>query len=223
MGEALGAAEFEKRQQQHWSTWITEQDLAEIAGLGLNFVRIPIGYWAVAPIEGDPYVQGAYEYLGKALDWAESNGLKVMIDLHGAPGSQNGFDNSGRKGPIDWTQGDTVAQTYTALNIIRDDHASHPAVASIELLNEPLIPVLGKDPVEAFYSQGYSNLQGAPVVVTIQDGFDGVNSWNSFAQGKPNLIIGRLAFANVERYKTDHGRFSQTLITIKSLIEVNSS
>jgi glucan 1,3-beta-glucosidase len=55
-----------------------------------------------------------------------------------APGSQNGFDNSGRYGAIDWTQGDTVTQTKNALNQIRDDHASHPAVAAIELLNEPM-------------------------------------------------------------------------------------
>ena len=28
--------------------------------------------------------------------------LKVLLDLHGAPGSQNGFDNSGKRGPIEW-------------------------------------------------------------------------------------------------------------------------
>ncbi len=33
-----------------------------------------------------------------------------MIDLHGAPGSQNGFDNSGRRGEVEWytTEGDTT-------------------------------------------------------------------------------------------------------------------
>jgi glucan 1,3-beta-glucosidase len=46
-------------------------------------VRIPIGYWSVIPRDGDPYVQGAYEKLGEALDWASGAGLKVMIDLHG--------------------------------------------------------------------------------------------------------------------------------------------
>jgi glucan 1,3-beta-glucosidase len=37
---------------------------------------------------------GAYEYLKLAVNWAASLNLKVMIDLHGVPGSQNGFDNS---------------------------------------------------------------------------------------------------------------------------------
>jgi len=54
-----------------------------MAGAGLNHVRIPIGYWSVLPRDGDPYVQGAYERLGRALDWAQGAGLKVMIDLHG--------------------------------------------------------------------------------------------------------------------------------------------
>jgi glucan 1,3-beta-glucosidase len=54
-----------------------------MAGAGLNHVRIPIGYWSVIPRDGDPYVQGAYEKLGQALDWAQAAGLKVMIDLHG--------------------------------------------------------------------------------------------------------------------------------------------
>jgi glucan 1,3-beta-glucosidase len=29
----------------------------------------------------------------------------VLIDLHGAPGSQNGFDNSGRKGEVGFLRG----------------------------------------------------------------------------------------------------------------------
>lgn len=54
-----------------------------MAQAGLNHVRIPIGYWSVIPRDGDPYVQGAYDKLGEALDWANGAGLKVMIDLHG--------------------------------------------------------------------------------------------------------------------------------------------
>lgn len=81
--QTLGKTEALARLQTHWDTWITQEDFTEIASLGLNHVRIPIGYWSVSPIVGDPYVQGAYAVLAKALDWAETAGLKVMIDLHG--------------------------------------------------------------------------------------------------------------------------------------------
>lgn len=89
MSQTLGKSAMEQKMQEHWSSWITEGDFGEIAGAGLNFVRIPIGYWSVSPIGGDPYVQGAYEWLGKSLDWAQGAGLKVMIDLHGAPGKDH--------------------------------------------------------------------------------------------------------------------------------------
>ena len=36
------------------------------------------------------------------MSWCDQVGLKVLIDLHGAPGSQNGFDNSGKRGPVEW-------------------------------------------------------------------------------------------------------------------------
>jgi aryl-phospho-beta-D-glucosidase BglC (GH1 family) len=34
----------------------TEQDFAEIAGAGLNYVRIPIGYWAIEVRENEPFL-----------------------------------------------------------------------------------------------------------------------------------------------------------------------
>lgn len=159
-----------------------------MAGIGINFVRIPIGYWSVSPLEGDPYVQGAYDYLGQALNWAESSGIKVMIDLHGAPGSQNGFDNSGRRGAIDWLQGDTIAQTHTALNQIRDDHAAHPAVAAIELVNEPLGSSLDMSTVTQFYMDGWGDLENSNVAITFHDAFQGVTSWNDWGSGMWALL-----------------------------------
>jgi glucan 1,3-beta-glucosidase len=79
----LGASEAQKRLYNHWYSWITQGDFQAIAAAGMNHVRIPIGYWSVTPIQGEPYVQGAYDVLGQALDWAAGAGLKVMIDLHG--------------------------------------------------------------------------------------------------------------------------------------------
>ncbi|KAI1388124.1 glucan 1,3-beta-glucosidase precursor [Hypoxylon trugodes] len=178
--QTLGANEAAKRLNQHWNTWITANDFSDIASKGLNFVRIPVGYWSVTPLPGDPYVDGAYTYLRNSLDWATRNNLKVMIDLHGAPGSQNGLDNSGRRGAVTWTQGDTVKQTLTALNKLRDDFASHPAVASIELLNEPMSPDLNMDTVRQFMTDGASNLQGHNLAIAFHDAFLDVTSWNGW-------------------------------------------
>ena len=56
----------------------------------LNHVRLPIGYWAFEVGPGEPYISGQQAYLQKAVTWAAKYNLKVIVDLHGAPGSQNG-------------------------------------------------------------------------------------------------------------------------------------
>jgi glucan 1,3-beta-glucosidase len=81
--KALGKGTAQSQLNAHWGSWITEADFQEIASFGLNHVRIPIGYWAVAPVDGDPYVQGQLTYLDRAIGWARNAGLKVMLDLHG--------------------------------------------------------------------------------------------------------------------------------------------
>jgi glucan 1,3-beta-glucosidase len=58
----------------------------------LNHVRLPVGYWSIVGNSTEYYPVGAYPYVQKAADWAKKYGLKLIIDIHGAPGSQNGFD-----------------------------------------------------------------------------------------------------------------------------------
>lgn len=81
--QTLGKAEASSRLTNHWNTWITQDDFTQIQAAGLNHVRIPIGYWALAPVQGDPYVQGQLPVLDKAITWARAANLKVMIDIHG--------------------------------------------------------------------------------------------------------------------------------------------
>ncbi|ORY26053.1 glycoside hydrolase superfamily, partial [Naematelia encephala] len=76
--------------ESHWSSFFTRDDFVDIKAAGLNALRIPIGYWAVDLKDEEPYVSGQYPYLIQAVQWAQELGLSVLIDLHGAPGSQNG-------------------------------------------------------------------------------------------------------------------------------------
>lgn len=80
--EVLGPEEAAARLSEHWSTFITEEDFSLIAQAGLSHVRIPVGYWAACPVEGEPYVHGQLEYLDLAVTWARTHGLKVIVDLH---------------------------------------------------------------------------------------------------------------------------------------------
>ena len=104
----------QQKLKSHWDTWITEKDFSDIAAAGyvshgestclhivdefvlllsLNHVRVPIGYWAWEVGPGEPYIQGQLPYLRNAVKWARAHGLKLVIDLHGVPGSQNGYEH----------------------------------------------------------------------------------------------------------------------------------
>jgi hypothetical protein len=50
--------------------------------------------------------------------------MVAVIDLHTAPGSQNGFDNSGRTGDPHWVEWGQVSQRpvlYNYANMIMED------------------------------------------------------------------------------------------------------
>jgi glucan 1,3-beta-glucosidase len=80
---ALGQDQCRSVLAQHWSSFITADDLNQIAAAGMNHVRIPVGYWAVQHLDGDQYVDGQLEFLDQAIGWARGAGLKVIVDLHG--------------------------------------------------------------------------------------------------------------------------------------------
>ncbi|ODH53779.1 hypothetical protein GX48_00197 [Paracoccidioides brasiliensis] len=173
---------------KHWDTFITEDDFKNIAAAGLNHVRIPIGYWAVNPIEGEPYVQGQLDYLDKALVWAKNSNLRVVIDLHGVPGSQNGFDNSGHRGAINWQKGDTIKQTLIAIHTLAIRYANRTDVVdSIELVNKPSIPGgVQVSLLKEYYEDGYHIVRDidSTVGVAISDASLPPRTWNGFLAPK---------------------------------------
>lgn len=88
---ALGQAATNTAFQKHWDTFITQDDITQIASLGLNTVRIPIGYWMKEDLvysDSKYFSRGAFTYLERLCGWAKDAGLCLILDLHGAPGAQ---------------------------------------------------------------------------------------------------------------------------------------
>ncbi|KAJ7487059.1 glycoside hydrolase family 5 protein [Mycena latifolia] len=122
---------LEAKMEAHYDTFITEQDIAQIAGAGLNWVRLPIPFWAIStwsdvgtdgngPV-AEPFLEGVcWKYIVRLLGWARKYGLRVNIDLHTAPGSQNGYNHSGKDGQINFLNGVMgVANAQRMLDYIR--------------------------------------------------------------------------------------------------------
>jgi len=173
--------------QNHWNTFITEADFQAIANAGLNHVRVPIGYWAWELGPGDPYIQGQLPYLRNAVTWASNNGLKLIIDLHGAPGSQNGFDNSGHRIPFpQWQSNQNYIDLTNAImqQIAGEFGPQYQTVAAIGPLNEPAgfdgSAVLNA--VRAYWQSSYYNIRAssANTLELIHDAFQPLSYWNGW-------------------------------------------
>lgn len=189
----LGYEEAGARLQEHWSTWYNETDFQDIKNYGFNMVRIPIGYWAFEMLDDDPFVSGAQDYLDLAIEWAHKYGLKVWIDLHGAPKLQNGFDNSGlflANGPKWQDKQEYVNLTYAVLNQIYTKYGSDEfsekygdTVLGIEVLNEPLGTKLLMSKLKQFYKETYLDArayQDTNNTIVFHDAFQSTGYWNNF-------------------------------------------
>ncbi len=159
----------------HHRTFIQESDIEWLKDHGVNAIRVPVGYWVFDgvyddEVEGEPTV----DYLDTVIDWAEKHGLRVLIDLHAAPGSQNGHDHSGRVGKAMWYRSaQHRKKTLDVLAGIAERYHERETVWGIELLNEPRMGLF-QVKLRAFYRQAYAAIRavGRPgLVVVFHDAF----------------------------------------------------
>ncbi|PPQ73542.1 hypothetical protein CVT24_007452 [Panaeolus cyanescens] len=181
--------------EDHYKTFITEQDIANIAGAGLNWVRLPIPYWAVDVYEGEPFLaKTSWKYILQALQWCRKYGLRVNLDLHTIPGSQNAFNHSGKLGQVNFLLGVMgVANAQRAMNYIRiiTEFISQPewqnVVTMFGIMNEPLVSQIGQTALRGFYVEAYKMIrnitgvgEGKGPFMSIHDGFQGFDAWTDF-------------------------------------------
>ncbi len=173
----LGKDDAQILLEKHWQTFITKDDLIWIKNNGLNALRIPVGYWNF--VEDEIFIS-AKKYFDQLIIWCNEIDLNVVIDLHGAPGSQNGNDHSGRIGEINWhISPENINQTLNVLEIIAKEYGSEKCVVGIELLNEPHwdIPL---NKLKNFYIKGYEIVrQHSEIYVIMHDAFR-PTEWKSY-------------------------------------------
>ncbi|MEK7766946.1 MAG: cellulase family glycosylhydrolase, partial [bacterium] len=125
--------------------YVTRADLKRIRRLDWNVVRIPFNariladeaHFDMAPGEG-------WALLDRALDWCEREGLYAVLDMHSAPGGQNGggiTDTELKRGLF---AGDSVTRYRDEMaalwSRIAARYRDRTIVAAYDLLNEPAVP-----------------------------------------------------------------------------------
>lgn len=164
---ALGNQRF----SEHWRDWINPASIQSIHDVGLNTIRIPIGYWSYVDIvdtASEPFADGnlMLPYLDAVVGKAADLGLYVIIDFHGAPGGQQEDPFTG--------QNNHPAGFYNTNNFNRaakwmgwmtqriHSNNNYRTVGMIEVLNEPVshhddggnrYPAPGEDPglIQTYY------------------------------------------------------------------------
>lgn len=212
----LDTATYAARIAQHRAEYISERDFVLLKGMGINSVRIPVPYF----IFGDrsPFI-GCIAELDNAFAWGEHYGISVLIDLHTAPMSQNGFDNGGIQGVCRFSQlPNEVEYVLTVLERLAQRYGSHPALYGIQILNEPItermwqtMNIQGRYPprdpdlargsapnsmsfLRDFYTEAYARIAphlSAGKKVVFHDGFE-LLAWQDFMVDRakyPNVVL----------------------------------
>lgn len=115
--------------------------------------------------------------------------MKVWVDCHGHPGSQNGFDNSGKAGPVLWQQGSNLQQSIAVLTTMAQKYGSTQyadTVIGLELVNEPLSDNGNNfDTTVQFARDAYHAVRSAAtnpnLMIVMHDAFRGPNAWTDTA------------------------------------------
>ncbi|TYI60597.1 hypothetical protein E1A91_D10G114700v1 [Gossypium mustelinum] len=157
LGNGHGHNKAKEVLERHRSTFIDAGDFEFLHRNGINTVRIPVGWWiAYDPNPPAPFIGGTLKALDNAFSWAHAYKIKCIIDLHAAPGSQNGMEHSAsRDGTVGWTTSESVSQSLHVIDFLASRYANHPALLGIKLLNEPSAASVPLDVLVPYYKHGY--------------------------------------------------------------------
>lgn len=190
---ALGPKRYGEVVRRHRETFITEKDFERIAARGFDAVRLPVPWYVFGdkgPLPGS--FRGCANQVDAAFEWAEANGIKILLDLAEVPAS----DGSGYPGQAS----DSMSQVcrMASLDVIcalAKRYARREGLLGIEVLDEPVPQVrhgfsmsegIPLHYLRNFYRDAYEAIRqaaGGSCVVVISDaGLPG--AWKRFMAGK---------------------------------------
>ena len=122
----------------------TESDFDKCAEMGMSVIRLPFTYMNIYKKSGNDWVvrSDAFTRMDWFVEQCSKRGIYVILDLHGAFGSQNGQDHSGQVidnvNDVTFFYNDTLKnQTLDLWKLVAGHYRGNPAVAGYDTLNEP--------------------------------------------------------------------------------------
>ncbi|KAF7295032.1 Glycoside hydrolase [Mycena indigotica] len=185
--------------ERHWARHMNDSDFAYLASIGVNTVRLPLGYWTLGPEyckdtpfdSVAPVYRNAWSFLVNAINQAAAHNLGVLIDLHGAVGSQNGQPHSGtsdRRVGL-FNSPSNVAKTISVLTYLTQQLSNVSNVVGIQILNEPQ----DNPKLSDFYTKAITAMRAvSPSAQTlplyIHDGFN-FQKFSKFVAKRSDFVV----------------------------------
>lgn len=140
-----------ERTDAFYRAWLdnhtTKADIDALAAWGFDSVRLPMHYALYTlPVEREPvpgrhtWLEGGFRRTDALIGWARANGMRVVLDLHAAPGGQGNDINIADRDPDAPSLWDDPRQQDKLVALWRElarRYRDEPAVAAYDLLNEP--------------------------------------------------------------------------------------
>jgi endoglucanase len=144
------AADFWKRFRD---VYIAKDDIDFIKKVGFNTVRVPLD-WRLFVSQGDDAgvvrqlaagderLEGeGWALLDRLVQWCHAAGLRVIVDLHAAPGGQTGVNHDNGPGfPLTFYVPEYRRMTIALWQKIAAHYRDETAILGYDLLNEPISP-----------------------------------------------------------------------------------
>jgi hypothetical protein len=146
-----GEENFEKWFDYYFNSWVNDSDYKLLKDLNLNAIRLPI-YWR--NLLNDDFSrkdeETAFKYIDKIISDAKANDIYIILDLHGVPGSQNGFEHSGTTihEANFWHNEKYIDSAIDCWKFISNHYSTtrkdlSSTIATYDILNEPTYNYLG--------------------------------------------------------------------------------
>lgn len=129
--------------------YITEDDIAFIAGCGANTIRLPFHYKLFTDEDymGLTAAQDGFARIDRVVEWCRKHGLFLILDMHDAPGGQTGDNIDDSRGYPFLFDSEPSQELFCAIwKDIAAHYANEPVILGYELMNEPIAPYFDNVP-----------------------------------------------------------------------------
>ena len=133
----------EEKSKEFWEDYrknfVSRADIDQIAEWGFNHIRLPFHYKQFHTEDGSTPI--GYEIVDSLLSWCEPYNMYVILDMHCAPGAQNGGPISDSDGIARlWLEEDKKELTVEIWREIAEYYSDNTLIWGYDLINEPVLP-----------------------------------------------------------------------------------